>query len=49
MPSAKRVLKEYCVLFNTPDWVLLVPFPSFPDPFQFAVAKRFMSDNLIGY
>ena len=42
-PSAKRELNEYCVLFNTVLAVVNVPLPSFPEPFQTAVALRIIA------
>src|SRR6185312_4283632 len=41
-PCSKRVLKEYCVLFNVVLWVEISPLPSFNVPFQCAFAVRFM-------
>ena len=40
MPSANRVLNEYCVLFHTELCVVKCPFPSSPHPVQTAVACR---------
>lgn len=42
MPSANRELNEYWVLSRTVLWVVKVPFPSLPEPFQTAVAFRFI-------
>src|SRR6202035_3759763 len=39
-PSAKRALKLYCVSFNVPLWVEIVPLPSLRLPCQTADALR---------
>ncbi len=46
MPSSNHELKEYGVLFKTVLPVVSVPFPSFPDPCQFALAFRV---NFMGF
>src|SRR4051812_44962127 len=35
---SNRVVKEYCVLFNTPPGAEMLPLPSFRPPFQTALA-----------
>src|SRR5579862_2776330 len=49
MPSAKRVLNEYCVSFRTPLCVEIVPLPSFKPPSHTALALRSInSSSLLG-
>src|SRR5690606_35880256 len=47
LSSPKRELKLYFVSFNTLLWVVNFPFPSFNEPFQTALAVRFICRYLL--
>src|SRR4051812_31928991 len=46
-PSSNLDLYEYCALLSVELWVLRFPLPSLPDPFQTAVAVRFIAFFLV--